>query len=58
MLTPQGEVSRYFPGVRYDAGELKAALLGAARGEAQNAFDRLLLVCFHDPQSGRNTRRR
>lgn len=55
VLTPQGKVSRYFPGVRYDTGELRSAIANAREGQTQSAFDRLLLVCFHDPVSGRNT---
>jgi protein SCO1/2 len=53
VLTPAGTVFRYFAGVRFDAGELRAALLAAGRGEPPGAFERLLLVCFHDPVTGR-----
>jgi len=55
ILTPTGEVARYFEGVRYDAGEIRAALAGARRGEAQSTFERVLLLCFHDPLGGRHT---
>ena len=55
VLTPQGKVSRYFEGVRFDAGDLRQALLGAGEGQVQSAFQRLLFVCFHDPLGGRNT---
>ena len=52
VLTPEGTVARYFPGVHSDPGELRRALESAARGERPGAFERLLLVCFHDPVSG------
>lgn len=55
VLTPQGKVSRYFEGVRFDAGELRQALLGADEGQVQSPLQRLLFVCFHDPLGGRNT---
>jgi protein SCO1/2 len=55
VLTPQGEVARYFEGVRFDADELGKAISLAKAGEPQSAFTRLLLVCFHDPLNGRNT---
>jgi protein SCO1 len=55
LLTPQGAVSRYFPGVRFDAQELRRGIGEAARGKTTSAFERLLLVCFHDPVSGKYT---
>jgi protein SCO1 len=55
ILTPIGEVARYFEGVRYDAAEVRAALDGARRGETQSTFERVLLLCFHDPLGARNT---
>jgi protein SCO1/2 len=55
VLTPDGRVSRYFEGVRFDAVELKKALADARQGETQGTFARLLFVCFHDPLAGRNT---
>jgi protein SCO1/2 len=55
VLTPDGLVSRYFEGVRFDSGELRDAIARARNGQTQTAFDRLLLVCFHDPLAGKNT---
>jgi protein SCO1/2 len=55
VLTPDGTVSRYFGGVRFDDVELKKALLDARQGQVQSTWDRLLLVCFHDPLGARNT---
>ncbi len=59
VVTPEGLVSRYFPGVSFDGAELRRALLNAGRGSTEappsSAFDRLLLVCFHDPVTGRHS---
>ena len=55
VLTPQGTVSRYFPGVRFDPQELRRGIDEAARGKTASAFQRLLFVCFHDPVSGKYT---
>jgi len=55
VLTPDGRIARYFEGVRYDARELRQTLQSAARGETQTVWQRVLLVCFHDPLGGRNT---
>jgi protein SCO1/2 len=53
VLDPLGEVSAYFTGVRFDPAELRAALLSAKRGEKPGILERVMLVCFHDPVSGR-----
>lgn len=55
VLTPQGEIARYFMGVRYDAAEMRQALADAARGRTQSTYQRLLLLCFHDPVMGKHT---
>ena len=55
VLTPEGQVSRYFEGVRYDASQLKSALRQASEGRAETPLERLILVCFHDPENGRYT---
>ena len=55
VLTPQGQVARYFMGVRYDAGEVRQAIAEAARGRTQSTYERLLLRCFHDPVMGKHT---
>ena len=55
VLTPDGTVSRYFEGVRFDGVQLKNALLEARQGQVRTTWDRLLLVCFHDPLGARNT---
>jgi protein SCO1 len=53
VVTPEGRVAQYFGGVRFDAQALRDALLGAEAGTPRNALERVLLVCFHDPVSGK-----
>jgi protein SCO1 len=55
VLTPQGEVARYFMGVRYDGAEVRQAIAEAAGGRTQSTYERLLLLCFHDPVVGKHT---
>lgn len=57
VVTPEGRIARYFPGVRFDPGELKAALREAAAGRAAPGPPTpLLLLCYHfDPLTGRYT---
>jgi protein SCO1/2 len=62
IAPPQGRISRYLMGVRFDAGTLRTALqaaadgrTGAAAGEpADGIGQRLALLCAHiDPKFGR-----
>jgi len=56
VVTPDGHVSRYLMGVRFDAGELRAAVEDAARGRIGTLTDRLALLCAHlDPRAGRHS---
>lgn len=56
VLTPEGRVSRYFPGVAYPARDLRLALVEASAGKIGTVSDRLLLICFrYDPASGKYT---
>jgi len=55
VVTPGGRTSRYLLGVRFDARELRLALVDAASGRIGNVSDRLLLLCAHfAPLSGRH----
>lgn len=47
VVTPDGRVSRYLMGVRFDPAELRAAVAAAADGEVGNLSDRLALLCAH-----------
>jgi protein SCO1/2 len=54
VATPDGRVARYFPGVRFDARELRLAVVDAAGGRVGSLSDRLTLLCGHyDPVTGR-----
>ena len=54
VLTPQGVVSRYFFGVRFDPEEVRRAIGDARQGNTGSLSDRLLLLCYHfDPLMGR-----
>ena len=54
LLTPGGEVARYFNGVGLDAGELRVALADAAGDRLGGATARLAVLCAHfDPRVGR-----
>jgi protein SCO1/2 len=55
VVTPDGHVSRYLLGVRFDPRALRLALVDAAAGMIGNVSDRLLLLCAHfAPLSGRH----
>ena len=55
VVTPDGRISRYLLGVRFDPRELRLALVDAAAGTIGSVSDRLLLLCAHfAPLSGRH----
>lgn len=47
VLTPDGRLSRYLYGIRYQARDLRLALTEASEGRLGTISDRLLLFCFH-----------
>jgi len=52
VVMPDGRVARYLYGIEYPPSDLKLALLEASQGKIGNAFDQLILYCFHyDPSS-------
>jgi protein SCO1/2 len=53
VLTPAGEESSRFQGVRFDPAAVRDAVRAAGAGEAPGLLQRIALVCFHDPLSGR-----
>jgi protein SCO1 len=56
VLTPQGQLARYFYGVEYTPRDLQLGLVEAAARRIGSPIDRLLLLCYHyDPQSGTYT---
>ncbi|MDB6001020.1 MAG: hypothetical protein JWP52_2719 [Rhizobacter sp.] len=54
IATPQGRISQYLMGVRFDAQDLRLALVAASQGSIGTLADRLVLLCSHfDPTTGR-----
>jgi protein SCO1 len=54
IADPQGQISRYFFGVRYPAAQVRAALVDAGHGRIAALADQLRLLCYHfDPTQGR-----
>jgi len=53
ICTPEGRVSRYFSGIKYNPRDLRLALFEAGEGKVGSAVDQVLMLCFHyDPESG------
>jgi protein SCO1/2 len=58
VLSPDGRVSRYFFGVRFDPGDMRKAIEEAERGRTGGLAQQLVLLCYHfDPTTGRYTLR-
>ena len=54
VATPGGTISRYFPGVGFDAKDVKLALIEASDGRTGSLADRIFLRCAHyDEATGR-----
>ncbi len=54
VLTPQGRIARYFPGIEYPPRDVRLALIEASREHIGSLADRVFLLCFHyNPQTGR-----
>lgn len=54
VATPDGRISHYFMGVRFDPRDLRLALIDASSGRIGSPVDRLVLLCSHyDPATGR-----
>ena len=54
VLTAQGKVARYFPGIEYPPREVRLALIEASQNRTGSLADRIFLLCFHyNPQTGR-----
>ena len=52
VLMPDGKISRYLYGIRFDPKDLKLALLEASHGKVGNIVEKFLLFCYHyDPQT-------
>ena len=54
LLTPDGKISRYLYGIKYDPRTLRLSLVEASEGKIGTTIDRILLTCFHyDAAAGR-----
>ena len=56
IVTPEGVISRYLPGVEYDANTVRRSLVDATGGKIGSLADRAYLLCFHyDDKTGQYT---
>ena len=56
ILTPDGRISQYFPGVQFPERDVRLALVEASEGTIGSFIDQALLFCFRfDPTKGRYT---
>jgi len=56
VVTPDGRLARYFPGIDYPPRDVRLALVEASQGRIGTVVDRLLLFCYHwDSSTGRYT---
>lgn len=56
IMTPDGYISRYLYGVKFDPKTLRLSLVEASANKIGSAMDQILLVCFHyDDTSGQYT---
>ncbi len=54
VLTPKGEISRYFFGVNYKPDDLRLALTEASGGHTGSIVDSILLYCcYYNPVTGK-----
>lgn len=54
VLTPDGRISKYFPGVNPPSRDLRLGLVEASGGQIGTLTDRMLLLCYaYDPATGR-----
>jgi len=54
ILTPQGQIARYFYGIEYPPRDVRLALVEASSERIGTPTDQVLLYCFHyDPATGK-----
>lgn len=54
VLTPLGQVARYYYGIEYIPRDVKFGLVEASEGRIGSVVDQLLLLCFaYDPSTGK-----
>lgn len=56
VLTPGGELARYFYGIEFNPSDLRLGLVEASGNKIGTPVDQLLLLCYHfDPTTGKYT---
>lgn len=56
IITPDGTISRYLPGIMFNPQDIKIALNEATEGKIGNIVDSLVLYCFkYDPHQSKYT---
>jgi protein SCO1/2 len=56
LLSPDGKITRYLYGVKYDPKTLRLSLVEASQGKVGSTVDRFLLTCYHyDAYAGQYT---
>ena len=54
LLTPNGDVARYFYGVEFNSKDVRLGLVEASQGRIGSIVDQVMLFCYrYDPQLGR-----
>jgi protein SCO1/2 len=46
ILTPEGKISHYLYGIKYEPRDVQFALIEASRGKIGSTLDQILLYCF------------
>lgn len=56
VITPDGTISRYLPGIMFSPQDIKLALVEASEGKIGSVVDHLVLYCFkYDPKQSKYT---
>lgn len=54
LLTPDGKISRYLPGIHFEPKTVQLGLVEASNGTVGTLVDRFILYCFHyDPKQSK-----
>ena len=53
LLTPKGQISKYFFGIEYSARDIRFGLIEASEERIGTLFDQVVMLCYHyDPETG------
>ncbi len=47
VTTPEGKLSRYLYGIKFDPETIRLSMVEAAAGEGRSTLDQIILFCFH-----------